>query len=73
MGFSLLALELHRAGTTVTAVAQALGVSPQFVSMQLNGRRRPHPDLIETIRALADPDTALLVRKQLEVRREART
>jgi len=58
MVFSLPTLELHRSGVTLSRVAEALGYSTAYVSLQLTGRRTPHPALFPVIRALADAETA---------------
>ncbi len=56
--FSLAALELNRAGVTLTEIASALGKSTQLISLQLKGERRLDPSLPAVVRAIADQDTA---------------
>ena len=56
--FSLSALELNRAGVTLTQVAEALGYTIQYVSLQLNGQRTLDPALPPVVRALTDSDIA---------------
>ena len=58
MVFSLPTLELHRSGVTLSRVAEALGYSTAYVSLQLTGRRNLDPALLAVIRALADAETA---------------
>ena len=62
MVFSLPTLELHRSGVTLSRVAEALGYSTAYVSLQLTGHRTPHPALFPVIRALTDVETADRVR-----------
>ena len=56
--FSEATFELHRAGVTLNQVAQALDVTPQFVSLVLRGERNLSPNFAPVLRALAGPDVA---------------
>ena len=67
--FSLPALELNRAGITVTQIAEALDKTKQAVSQQLAGHRRPSPSLIPVVRALGGSDVADRVAAAIEQQR----
>jgi hypothetical protein len=56
--FSLAVLELNRFGVTCTAIAKALGWSRQYVSLQLQGKRRLDPAMGSVIAALTNRETA---------------
>jgi hypothetical protein len=64
--FTPAGLVLAQHGVRVRSVAEALGVSPQAISQQLAGHRRPHPSLLHVVAALASPEVAEEVAAALE-------
>ena len=58
-----LVLAAHR--VRVKDIAAALELTPSAVSMQLAGRRRPHPSLHAVLRALVGSEAAEEIRRLL--------
>lgn len=61
------ALAIQRGGSTVNQIAAALGVSAPAVSAYFSSRARPHPRLIDVVRALCDDETAREVASALGI------
>jgi transcriptional regulator with XRE-family HTH domain len=69
--FSNGALILAQHGIRQQTIADALGVTKQFISLQLAGERSLSPSLVPVVRALAGDDAAAELEAALTDRRSA--